>query len=127
MSEVDWGVAGDLAAVLPGVLRGGQRDEEGGGGGGAQDGEPLVVQHHQGPRGHVAAGPVVSSPPGEDHGPQPVHLALQSGGVAGRHSVDPRGRQEDRQEGGVGLLLVLLAVLVLVVLLVVLVIVVEEI
>ena len=111
VSEVDRGVAGDLAAVLPGVLRGGQRDEEGGGGGGGQDGEPLVVQHHQGPRGDVAAGPVVSSPPGEDHGAQPVHLALQSGRVAGRHSVDPGGRQEDRQEGGVALLLVVLALL----------------
>ena len=127
---MDWGVAGDLAAVLPGVLRGGQRDEEGGGGGGAQDGEPLVVQHHEGPRGNVAVGAVVDSPPGEDHGSQPVHLALQPGGVARGDSVDPGGRHEDGQEGGVSLLLVVFTVLpslVVIVLLVVLVIVSEEI
>ena len=127
---MDRGVAGDLADVLARVLRGGQRDQQGGGGGGGQDGEPLVVQHHQGPRGDVAVGAVVFSPPGEDHGPQSVHLALQPGGVAGPHSVHPGGRQEDGQEGGVRLLLVVLTVLpglVVVVLLVVLVVVGEEI
>ena len=111
VSEVDRGVAGDLAAVLPGVLRGRQGDQQGGGGGGAEDGEPLVVQHDEGPRGNVAAGPVVLPPPGEHHGAQSVHLALQPGGVARSDSVHLGGRQEDRQEGGVALLLVVLALL----------------
>ena len=108
---MDRRVAGDLTDVLPGVLRGGQRDQQGGGGGGAEDGEPLAVQHDEGPRGNVAAGPVVLPPPGEHHGAQSVHLALQPGGVARADTVHPGGRHEDRQERGVRLLLVILTVL----------------
>ena len=69
-----------FSVIITLILRPDQGDQQGGGGGGGQEGDPLVGGHHQAPRGQVAgarrAG-VVHPPPGEDHGAQPVHTALQ--------------------------------------------------
>ena len=126
---MDRRVAGDLTHVLPGVLDGSQRDQQGGGGRGGQHGEPAVVHHDELPSSDVVGGAVLHSLPGENHRPQSVHLTLQASRVARSHRVDPRGRHEDRQEGGRLLLqhLYPLSVGVGVVLLVILVVVSEEI
>ena len=72
------------------ILRPDQGDEQGRGGGGGQQGDPLVGWHHQAAGGQVAGAwgaRVIHPAPGEDHGAQPVHTALQSEHVLKYHSI----------------------------------------